>query len=179
MALTMSMTMSMCGTRYLRRLRFVSGSRPLPADGARLTSVWTAGFLLPPDRCRAAGPATDTGGLTVPHTGVLYGLRATPGDHLLDLLDPFDQRGEIPGRVHIAIHLQPARLAPEGPLGQGHLGFHRPTPRAGLRQPKEGVGLHQPPAGPSALVAKQATDLAHTRVSDRPGEPPISDHPGH
>src|SRR5580704_18449273 len=62
---------------------------------------------------------------------------------------------------------------------QAQLREQVPARRAGLRAGVPPVEHDQFPVGPLALVLELAAELAPSAVRDRPGQPPVADHPGH
>src|SRR6266702_1015515 len=131
-------------TRHYRYLSsaFEAGSRwlgsPCLAARALATPDWDGLPVAVPD-------ARDTGLVRV-SSGLVYRRPATRGGRAVG------QGGQVAGGVEIPVHDQAAPLAPEHPLGQAQLGFHRAATRAGLRGRVEPVGGHQPPAVPCGLL---------------------------
>src|SRR5438876_7640295 len=113
-------------TRHYRYLssEFEAGSRWLgsPCLAARALAIPGGGDGLP-----VAVPGARGAGLLRVSSGLVYRRPATRGGRAVG------QGGQVASGVEIPVHDQAAPLAPEHPLGQAQLGFHRAATRAGLR----------------------------------------------
>src|SRR6266568_7672227 len=111
-------------TRHYRYLssEFEAGSRRSGSLclAARALAVPGGGDGLP-----VAVPVARSAGLMRVSSGLVYRRPATRGGRAAG------QGGQVAGGVEIPVHDQAAPLAPEHPLGQAQLGFHRAATRAG------------------------------------------------
>src|SRR5579884_1652329 len=131
-----------------------------------------AGFAGTP-RCRRV--PSNAGSYRGPHEASLVGSpylgstgpSATDGEH-----------EQVPCRIHVPVDDQAASLAPEDALGQGQLGVHHPTGRAGLGAGEEPVGDDEPATTPAGLVAELPPQRTEGTVGKASSQPPGSPRSG-
>jgi hypothetical protein len=80
---------------------------------------------------------------------------------------------QIEGRVEIAVHLQPARLAPEGPLGKGERRTDPAAARAPLRGREVPRRHNEMGAIPGALILQHPPEGPPPRIQNGPGKTPV------
>ena len=140
------------------------GSWSRSLAGATLTQ----GLSLP-----VAVPVAAGGGLTWVSSGLVFRPAATRLGRL------GRERGQVARGVEVPVEPGTAVLADELPLGEGELGSHRTTRRAGLGRRVPPVGDDQAHTGVRCLVVELAAQLRHPQPGDRAGEAAVADHPGH
>jgi len=126
----------------------------------------TGCFLLPRPMARRPGGARSAArGIS---TGVTS--RGTPG-RAFQGGQPITT--QVEGRVEVAVHLQPAHLAPEHPLGKGE----RRTDPAAARAPLRGWEVlrrhNEMGAIPGALILQHPPEGPPPRILDGPGKAPV------